>query len=219
VSRLPLALAALLLSRGALAAEAPAPRTELPDLTGSWALNRAESEDAREKMREARAKGSGGAGSPGHGPRGEGPSGGAPRGGGPRGGHRGPEGAGPGGEGGSPEDRSGPLRELFEPAETLAITHNGTDVTIDEGEAGTLRLHADGRKTKRENGLVETKAFWNGPELVVESKLDRGARLTSAYLLVPDKRQLLITTRFDPPSGSPVTVRRVYAPSAETRAP
>lgn len=171
-----------------------------PSLAGKWVLNRAQSEDAREKMREA-----GGGRRPGG--FGGGPGG---MGGGRGGGGFGGRGGGMGGRDGGPsrDDRGG-MRTFFQPPETLAITQSADEIAVDDGQA-VHRLHPDGRKTKADNGDVEQTTRWSGAELIVESKSSRGPRMTTAYLLVPEKRQLLVTSRLEGRFGDPVTVRRVY---------
>ena len=68
---------------------------------------------------------------------------------------------------------------------------------------------------KADDSDVEQQARWNGPELIVESKTAKGPRITSAYMLVPDKRQLHVTSSFEGRSGDPITVRRVYDAAAD----
>jgi hypothetical protein len=45
---------------------------------------------------------------------------------------------------------------------------------------------------------------------VVETKTERGAKIDSAYMVVPEKRQLYVTSTLEGRSGQPITVRRVY---------
>ena len=184
----------------ALASPAPA------SLSGKWVLNKEQSEDARAKMREAGAgRRPGGYEGP-HGGMG-GPGGG--RMGGGFGGHGGM--GGPGGERPPGGDRppEGGMKAFFEPPETLTITQSADEIALDDGQA-VHHLRPDGHKTKADGGDVEQQARWNGPELIVESKPAKGPRITSAYLLVPEKHQLHITSSFEGRSGDVVTVRRVY---------
>ena len=178
----------------AAALASPAPSS----LSGKWILNKEASEDARAKMREAGA---------GRRPGGyEGPQGGP--GGGRMGGGFGGRGGmgGPGGE--RPPDARGGMKEFLEPPETLTITQGEGEIALDDGQA-VHRLRPDGQKTKADGGDTEQTARWSGPELIVESKASKGPKIVTAYLLVPDKRQLHVTTRFEGRSGD-ITVRRVY---------
>jgi len=185
-------------------AEAPAGESQVlaGSLTGRWQLNRAESEDARAKMDAAReARG----GSPG-GSRG-GMGRGRSHGGGGFGGH------GRGGQGRerSGEDRSMAARQEFLAApETLTITGNDAEMTVDAGDGQLVRLPVDGRSHPREGDGTETTARWNGSALEVESKARTGGTLTATYRLVPDARKLEVISALSGRWGSPVSVRRVY---------
>lgn len=178
----------------ALASPAP------PSLSGKWILNKDASEDARAKMREAGA---------GRRPGGYGPHGGMGRPGGRMGGGSGGRGGmgGPGGQ--TPPDAHGGMKEFLEPPETLTITQSADEIALDDGEA-VHRLRPNGQKTKADGGEVERTARWSGAELIVESKPAKGPKIVSAYLLVPDKHQLHVTSRVEGRSGDPITVRRVY---------
>jgi hypothetical protein len=175
-----------------------------PSLAGTWTLNKEESEDARAKMREGD-----GAGRPPGGWRG-GPGGG--------GGMGSP---GMGGRGGGFEgrgaDRAGgrdeAARSFIEAAETLTITQTADEIGVDDGER-VLHLHPDGKKIKSDGGGTETTTTWRDSELVVETKAEHGRKVTSAYMLVPEKRQLHVTSTMEGRSGAPITVRRVYDAAA-----
>jgi hypothetical protein len=203
--------AAALAASGGLRAAAAASSAEdkaavKASLAGQWQLNTAQSEDARAKMREAmggdRPGGRGGGGM------------GGGRGGWGRGGGRG--GGGEGGMGGGMSrdgDRGGmsAMRSFFEPAERLTITQDGSEILIDDGVNPAVRLRPDAEATKTEGGASEIKARWNGSELVAETKLRNGAKLTTAYMLDAEKHQLDVTSRME--GGrlrEPLTVRRVY---------
>jgi hypothetical protein len=103
---------------------------------------------------------------------------------------------------------AGSMSGFFEPPETLAIDGNGAEIAVNDGERIVI-LHPDGRKVKSDDGRTETTAQWRGEELIVESRTDRG-KVTTAYMAVPDKHQLDVTSRFEGRMGEPVTARRVY---------
>jgi hypothetical protein len=199
----------------ALAAAEPAPAP--PSLAGKWTLNKEQSEDARAKMHDAGGSGGGRPRGGGSGGRGGGMGG---RGGGfgGRGGGAGGPGGGFGGRGGGDRDadggngggaRSDSMRSFFEPPEALTITQSAEEIGVDDGQR-VLHLHPDGKKIKSDGGGAETTTKWRGNELVVESKLERGPKITSAYMSVPEKHQLYITSTMEGRSGQPITVRRVY---------
>ena len=210
------ALGSALAAPAGLAAAAPqatadAAAAAVPSLAGKWTLNKEQSEDARQKMRDAGGGGGGRSGG-GFGGRGGGMGG---RGGfGGRGGGMGGRGGGGGygGQGGGGDadnaNRGGSMRGFFEPPDTLTITETADEIAVDDGQR-VLHLHPDGKKIKAENGGAETTTKWRGNELVVETKTERGSKIDSAYMSVPDKHQLYVTSTFEGRSG-PVTVRRVY---------
>jgi len=220
---------AFALAVGLVAAALAAPAGAAPDeaaagqaarLTGRWQLDKERSDDARSKMREARGgerpRGYGRGGGPGGGMGGMG--GGGHRGGG----HGGGMGGGQPGEGpdGGGNGHAPAFRDFVEPPQTLEISQDEQEVTIDGGDGRVLRLHPGGRKSKSEGGDAEVKARWNRGELVAESKLRNGAKLTNVYALAAEGRELHVTSRLDGRFGEPVTVRRVYeAASSASSAP
>jgi hypothetical protein len=183
------------------------PPVGVPSLAGTWTLNKEQSEDARAKMRDSGAERPGGWTGPG----GRGGMGGPGGGVGGRSGGFGGRGGGFGGRGADPDRGrdSRPRRAFLQPPETLTITQTAEEIGVDDGDR-VLHLHPDGRKIKSEGGGAETTTRWRGNELVVETKVDRGAKITSAYMLVPEKHQLYVTSTMEGRSGEPITVRRVY---------
>jgi hypothetical protein len=190
----------------ALVTAPSAPPATVPSLAGTWTLNKEQSEDARAKMRDGGGERPVGWTGPG----GRGGMGGPGGGGGARGGGFGGRGGGFGGRGADPDGGrdSGSRRAFLQPPEMLAITQTAEEIGVDDGDR-VLHLHPDGRKIKSEGGGAETTARWRGNELVVETKADRGAKITSAYMLVPEKHQLYVTSTMEGRSGEPITVRRV----------
>lgn len=196
---------------GAAARSTAEPAPAAPSLAGKWTLNKEQSEDARAKMRDGDGGRRAGGWSPGAG-------GGMGRGGrgggfGGRGSGAGGPGGGFGGRGGGERNadrggRGGSMRSFFEPPEALTITQSAQEIGVDDGQR-VLHLHPDGRKIKSEGGGAETTTKWRGNELVVESKSERGPRITSAYMAVPEKHQLYITSTMEDRAGEPITVRRV----------
>lgn len=213
---LALALGTALAAPGLAGVAAPStaePAPAAPSLAGKWTLNKEQSEDARAKMGDAGGGRRPGGWSPGAG----GGMGGGGRGGGfgGRGGGAGGPGGGFGGRGGGERDADGSrrgggsMRSFFEPAETLTITQSAEEIGVDDGQR-VLHLHPDGKKIKGEGGGAEITTRWRGNELVVESKSERGPKVTSAYMAMPEKHQLYITSTMEGRSGEPITVRRVY---------
>jgi len=168
-----------------------------PNLTGRWVLDKDRSEERKPP------EGRGGRGAPGRRPREDGTQGGGPGGGRFSGGRPG-------------ADPRVLLQEILEPAQTLLITEDGTDLVIESGGERVLRLRPDGKVWKRENGTVETKAEWKGAELVAVSRMAGGGpKLTATYARAPVAREIVVTLEIDPPTGPPLTARRVYVPATD----
>jgi hypothetical protein len=190
------------------------PTATIPDLSGRWKLDKAQSDDARRKMREeVGRRGEARSGGPGGSP--EGPQGG---GAGPAGGEQpGHEGSGgpPGsGEGRSPDDT---MRAVFDPPEEFAITVSTTEVQV-EAVFGDLRIfRPNGKKVKAENGTVERVAAWKEDALVVETKSRAGAKVHESWSVSDDGKRLTIVIRVEGGMGPKLDLRRVYdrQPSAE----
>jgi hypothetical protein len=189
------------------------------DLSGRWLLNAAESDDAREKMRESMERGGG---------PGMGGSGGGPGMGGPGMGGAGMGGAGMGGMGGgrggrmgpppaaeSEEDRRAAMRAIFDPAPELQIYQGEPEVVIVEKDARRRNLHADGRKYKADGGASEVKTQWKDGRLVVQTQGLRGRRTIETWALTNGGKRLTATTKVEGGFGSGVTLKRVYDRASE----
>ncbi len=182
------------------------------DLAGRWVFNRELSDDAREKMREAREKGGG-------------PGGGRPPGGGgmgaPGGGGMGGQGGGgmsggggrmgppPGGMGGDDDPREA-MRALLEPAEELTIVQTEAELAVEEKFGATRRLHPDGKKYKTDNGASEIKSSWKEGKLVVETKSLRGGRVLETWERIPDGSRLIVNVKMEGGFGPGLTLKRIY---------
>lgn len=172
----------------------PAP----PNISGRWRLNKSQSDDPREKMRQAMSRGD----FPGR------PGGGGPGGGPPPGGF--PGGPPPGGDGGG-------FPGGMEASEALEIVQGDGELTINEtGSSEVVRtriVYTDGRKSEQSTpgGRAEIKGKWKGSKLVVEIKPERGGKLTETYELAPSGGQLYVTTKIENERlPQAVSIRRVY---------
>jgi hypothetical protein len=205
IASLVLAVAAGSAAATRLASGGDAPKGTSVELSGRWTYNVEASDDAHEKMRQAMA-GTGG--------RPMGPGGGS--GGGYGGGVGGPGGAagGPGGRGGPPGMGGGgqpseDMRAILDPAEELAITQSGSEITVDEKFGRMRRLRADGKKYKTDNGTAEVKTSWKDGKLLVETTREPGGTVTETWERVPDGSRLILQVRLDGPRGK-LVLKRVY---------
>ena len=204
---------ALLVAGVPLRPAASAAETARPSLSGRWQLNARDSEDAREKLRQAGGGRRGPGGGLGGGERG--PGGGGPRGGGPRGGFGGGgrRGGGPGGgrDGGGPREA---MRAVFEAPAEITITHTSAEIALLEKDGRLRALHPDGKGYKDSAG-AEVKTRWDDARLIVETRPERGPKVVETFALETEPRRLLVNVQLETPSGTPVTVRRVYDPATE----
>jgi hypothetical protein len=193
-------------------------------LSGHWKLNVQESEDARQKMKEAmqgRDSGgsSGGGGGGGYG-RGGGGGGGYGRGGGGGfgggggggfgGGGRRSGGGGGGSSSGSTRDPQGARALLFTAPKELTVTQTATEVAILDQDGLMRALHPDGKGYKSDTGEEEIKTKWESDHLVVETKAKGGTKLTETYGLDAQKHQMTIVLNSEGGSRPALSVRRVY---------
>jgi len=188
-------------------------RSAAPVLTGTWRLNREESEDPHEKLRAAiqdreqnatmgRHGGGIGMGIPGIGGIGGGGMGG------PGGGMGGPGGGMGRGSGSSSADQQARLRNLVQPADQPEI-----DMT--DGENHVRALFTDGRKLekpKKDSSQTQVKATWQGETLTTEEKGPSGEKVSHTYELSSEgKAQLIDTLTLESKRlNAPIIIRSVY---------
>ncbi len=183
-----------------------------PDLSGYWVLNEEQSDDFREKMKdameEARDNRRGNAKN--------GMGGGSGRGKGGKGkGHGGGKRAGSGmGHGGSGPGLQG-VQALLAAREVLDIKHQDPMLLIITGDGRTQRLFTDYRGMSiSASGAIQQKlstAGWEGNSLVVETTDNNGLRLLQRYQLDAQLFQLKVDTEILLPSqAAPVHIITVY---------
>jgi len=204
-----------------------------PQLHGEWNLNQDQSDDAREKIRDAQEKSASarrdsGGGYPNGGTN---PGGGYPGGGYPGGGVGiGVGGIGMGGIGGVGGGGMGRRRGTGNPSgggvssqvwDTLAESPNHLKidqredyVMISDDADHARTLHPDGKRHEEQdaNGKkTTTKTNWEGDALIVETKLSHSSKLTETYRVTSDGKQLYVVSQLEDPSLSgPLSIRRVY---------
>jgi len=188
-------------------------RSAAPVLTGTWRLNREESEDPHEKLRAAiqdreqnatmRRHGGGiGMGIPGIG--------------GIGGGGMGGPGGGMGrGSGSSSADQQARLRNLVQPADQLTVDQKGPEIDMTDGENHVRALFTDGRKLekpKKDSSQTQVKATWQGETLTTEEKGPSGEKVSHTYELSSEgKAQLIDTLTLESKRlNTPIIIRSVY---------
>jgi hypothetical protein len=201
-------LRAMAVGLGILLTRGSAPASGLPDLSGTWKLNAAQSDDPQQKLRE-NGSSSSGSGTPSDSgdeapPQGSGGSGGGY--GGHHGGGRGGWGHRRGGGNGG-GDGSGWL----EARERLVIHHVDPELTITDASGRERTLYTDGRKTEEERSLGGTTAvhaLWKDGHVEVTSQPERGPKMVQTFTVSADRSQLTVTTKFE--GRRAVSIRSVY---------
>jgi hypothetical protein len=138
------------------------------------------------------------------------------------GGHMGGGGMGGGGHrsggygGGQPSDEKraamrATMDDILEPGDVLTVTQHDPEVTVTSDDGRVRQYFADGRKIKGKDGAPEQTTKWDGPRLVVESKIDSGPTIKESYTVDGDGKALQLTARIlMPSSDTPVIIRRQY---------
>lgn len=189
-----------------------------PVISGTWKLNRDESDDPREKLRSAmqdrdqngpmgRHGGMGGGGVgmgiPGIGVGGMGRPGGGPGGGG----------MGRGSGAGS-EDQRTRLFDLVKASDQLKVAQKGPEIDMTDTESRVRSLFTDGRKIekpKKDATQMQVKAHWDRETLVTEEKGPNGERISHSYELTGDGKQLADTLTLESKRlNTPIIVRSIY---------
>ena len=191
-------------------------------LTGTWRLNREESEDPHEKLHAAiqdreqndtmgRHGGGIGMGIPGIGGIGGGGMGGP---GGGMGGPGGGMGRGSGSSSSSAEQQTR-LRNLVQPADQLTVDQKGPEIDMTDGENHVRALFTDGRKLekpKKDSSQTQVKATWQGETLITEEKGPSGEKVSHTYERSSEgKAQLIDTLTVESKRlNTPIIIRSVY---------
>lgn len=190
---------------------------DMPNLSGTWQLNKDASDDPKKVMEEARAAAPGGGG----------PGGGGGHGGG---GSRGPGGGGsgamggmgsPGGPGGRHGSGSGsasgeegtPDLEALSALETLRISHAEPMLSITDAAGRERVVYTDGRKIEMERshgGKTRVEGRWKDGRIEIVSKPETGPKVTEALSITADGSHLTLTTKMEGGRMGTVTIRRIY---------
>jgi hypothetical protein len=215
-------------------AAADAKPSTSPDYSGHWVYNVSLSDDAREKMREARGSGSGGGygggggggyGGGGYGGRGGGYGGGmGGRGGGyggGGGGGYGHHGGGGGSRGGSSTPSDGDLTKkssALNPPLELKVAQTEAEIDVDDMVGKVRKLYPNGKKYKSDDGDSEVKSSWHDGKLQVETKKSHGGSVTETWERVPDGSRLIVHVKLEGSFGK-LELKRIYdreAPDTKT---
>lgn len=197
--------------------------TARKSLAGFWKLNTDESDDAKNKLDEARRTKARGGNDPNNpnGPGGSGnPGGGNGRVGvgfppvpGGGGGGNGPYGGNGRGMGGGDSETTQRIFEQVRPDGSQNISLMDTEVDSLNDRGDKLEFFTDGRKIQKSKNeaIQEIPAHWDGQKLVTDEKGPQGKKMSRTIELSPDGKQFYETWSVENgKSGSPITIRYVY---------
>lgn len=165
-----------------------------PNISGTWTVNKDQSDNPQQKMQEAGGSGSGGMG----------------------GGMRGGMGRRNRGSGGMMSQLS--QLTIVQTESSVKVTNEGGRVVAAYSSSNSNNaLNGDqsngGDSTGAESRAARTAAQWQGDSLVVQTQDRRGGTTTRTFELSPDGKQLCMITKIDSPRFQrPVTIRFVYDP-------
>jgi hypothetical protein len=93
------------------------------------------------------------------------------------------------------ERRRSLLREVLEAPTRFLITVEEPRVIFTYGDGRVVRYNADGREERHQHtsGTVKTKTKWDNGRLQIETNLGDGMKITHAYTVRPEPRQLVVT--------------------------
>lgn len=104
------------------------------------------------------------------------------------------------------------LSQMTERIETLLENNEFHVVPSDEGRMRIYYL--DGKKHAQDapNGAkMETRAEMKGDRIVVESKTEQGAKITTTYSMGPDGARMIVTVKLEGRrTKEPIVIRTVY---------
>jgi len=216
-----LAAAASGAGQSAEQSKTPSPTDSQPTLSGTWKLNRDESDDAREKLRSAiqdrQQNGSSGGmgrnGGMGGGGMGGGIGMGIPGIGGGMGGGMGRPGGGQHGGSGSDEQHAR-LHDLVRAPDQVTVAQKGPEIDFTDTENHVRTLFTDSRKVekpKKDSAQTQVKAHWEHETLVTEEKGPNGEKISHSYEVTNEGKQLADTLTLESKKlNTPVIIRSVY---------
>jgi hypothetical protein len=186
-------------------AQAANEKNPQPNLSGTWKLDPARSDDPRKMM-----------GGPGHGGP---PEAGRPgeRGGGRGTGERGGGSERGGGPGGPPPDgKNGPPHGMVRLPDRIAIVQWPAGIEMRDSTGVVVQrvlMDAKGEVAPVDSaGVAQLSGEWKGQTLKARSNEPRGGTLTETYEIIDGGKALKITTHIQPPGDRPAfDVARVFA--------
>jgi hypothetical protein len=103
------------------------------------------------------------------------------------------------------------MRDVTSPSDHLTITQTDSMIVLTGADGRTTRLSPDGKKIKDDNTKIERKTKWDGGKLVSEINGLGSGKMTQAFAVDPETKQLRITLVMEGgQSKQPHTITHVY---------
>ncbi|MCU1382879.1 MAG: hypothetical protein JWL71_1576, partial [Acidobacteria bacterium] len=103
------------------------------------------------------------------------------------------------------------MRDITEPSDHLVITQTESMIVVTGADGRTTRLAPDGKKVKDDNTKIERKTKWDGGKLVSEINGLGPGKMTQAFSVDPDAKQLrIVVVMENGRSKEPRTITQVY---------
>jgi hypothetical protein len=105
------------------------------------------------------------------------------------------------------------MHELITPAQAITLSMTGAEVDLLDDQSRKRAFMTDGRKLQKskDENYQEVAAKWDGTRLVSEEKNPRGGKMSRAFELSADGRQLYQTLHLTSGrSDTPLVIRYVY---------
>jgi hypothetical protein len=176
-------------------------------MVGVWTLDK----DLSDRPDQGMDRGEGG--------RGGGMPGGMGGGGGRGGGMPGGMGGGMPGFGGGRRDPDEAKRanritkDLVSPADRLTIVQDGPVLLMTSGDGRAIKWLSDNQEQERltGDGVIKSRARWNGAVFTVEEKIQDGPKVTRTFIVSSDRNQLILVLRMDGGDGpGQMTAHHIY---------
>jgi hypothetical protein len=113
------------------------------------------------------------------------------------------------------------LQEVLDPPTRFLITLDDPLVVFTYGDGRVVRYRADGKEERHQHtsGTVKTKTKWAAGRLEIETNLGDGMKVTHAYAVRDDQRQLDVTVTMPGQSKDLPPVTHVYDALDDGRQP
>ena len=104
------------------------------------------------------------------------------------------------------------MKEVLEPPVRFQITLEDALVIFTFPDGRAVRYRADGKEERHQHqsGTVKTKTKWDAGRLLIETNMGSGPKITHAYIVSGDPRQLTVTVQIPGQSRNLPPITHTY---------